>query len=219
MNLALISLLGGVLAVDGTSLGQFMVSRPLVAGVLAGTLLGDPHSGLWVGGILELLLLADLPVGGARFPESGPATVVAVSASLAAPWPGGLALGVLCGLLVGQAGGWTIDLLRHLNARVSPDGTKTLIRQGRVVVSHLAGIGMDFLRGALLTAGGALAGGAFVGWAGGMWPLGLPSSVALLLLAASVPMGTLAAGFGGLRRTRRLLVVGVLVGLLGGIFL
>ncbi len=56
MNILLLSLLGGVLAVDGTSVGQFMVSRPLVAGVLAGWLLGDPMSGLWVGGILELLL-------------------------------------------------------------------------------------------------------------------------------------------------------------------
>jgi PTS system mannose-specific IIC component len=219
MNIVLLSLLGGVLAVDGTSVGQFMVSRPLVAGVLAGWLLGDPMSGLWVGGILELLLLSDLPVGGARFPESGPATVVAVAASAAAPWPGGLALGVLCGLLVGQVGGRTIGLLRHLNGRLTPDSTKGVISDRRVVASHLAGIAMDLARGMLLTAAGTLAGGVLVGWAGRAWPLDLANSIALLLLAASVPIGALAAGFGGLRRTRRLLVAGAVVGLLGALLL
>ena len=219
MNIVLLSLLGGVLAVDGTSVGQFMVSRPLVAGVLAGSLLGDPLGGLWVGGILELLLLSDLPVGGARFPESGPATVAAVAASAAAPWPGGLALGVMCGLLLGQVGGRTLGVLRHLNGRLAPDPTKGMVTDRRVVASHLAGIAMDLVRGVLLTAAGALAGGAFVGWAGGAWPLDQANSVTLLLLAASVPIGTLAAGFGGLRRTRGLLVVGVVAGLLGALLL
>ena len=219
MNVVLLSLLGGVLAADGTSVGQFMVSRPLVAGVLAGWLLGDPMSGLWVGGILELLLLSDLPVGGARFPEGGPATVAAVAASTAAPWPGGLALGVLCGLLMGQVGGRTLGLLRHLNGHLAPDPTKGMVTDRRVVASHLAGIAMDLFRGVLLTAAGVLAGGAFVAWAGRAWPLDLANSVALLLLAASVPSGTLAGGFGGLRRTRGLLAVGVAAGLLGAFLL
>ena len=219
MNIVLLSLLGGVLAVDGTSVGQFMVSRPLVAGVLAGWILGDPMGGLWVGGILELLLLSDLPVGGARFPESGPATVAAVAASAAAPWPGGLALGVMCGLVVGQVGGRTLGLLRHLNGHLTPDPAKGMVTDRQVVASHLAGIAMDLVRGVLLTAAGALVGGAVVGWAGEAWPLDLANSVALLLLAASVPIGTLAAGFGGLRRTRGLLAVGVVAGLLGALLL
>lgn len=36
MELALIALLGGGLALDATSVGQFMLSRPLVAGALTG---------------------------------------------------------------------------------------------------------------------------------------------------------------------------------------
>ena len=50
-------LLGGVLALDATSVGQFMFSRPLVAGALAGWVVGDAALGLSVGVVLELYLL------------------------------------------------------------------------------------------------------------------------------------------------------------------
>jgi hypothetical protein len=125
----------------------------------------------------------------------------------------------MCGLLLGQVGGRTLGVLRHLNGRLTPDPTKGMVTDRQVVASHLAGIAMDLVRGVLLTAAGALAGGAFVGWAGGAWPLDQSNSVTLLLLAASVPIGTLAAGFGGLRRTRGLLVIGVVAGLLGALLL
>ena len=97
MSLSL-ALLGGLLALDGTSVGQFMVSRPLVAGTLAGWWLGDPVLGLEVGAILELFHLAGVPAGGAHVPESGPASVVAVAVAMSAGGPGGLALAVVAGL-------------------------------------------------------------------------------------------------------------------------
>jgi len=64
-----LTLLGGLLALDGTSLGQFMISRPLVAGVLTGWMVGDPVLGLLIGGILEVYFISIFPVGGA---ERGP---------------------------------------------------------------------------------------------------------------------------------------------------
>ena len=79
MELALIALVGGVLALDATSVGQFMLSRPLVAGALTGWMLGDPALGLLIGTVLELYLLVSFPSGGARFPEGTTATVVAVA--------------------------------------------------------------------------------------------------------------------------------------------
>ena len=79
MEIIRVSLLGGLLALDGTSVGQFMVSRPLVAGALVGWLLGDPATGVAVGAILELYLLVSFPTGGSRFPEGATATVVAVA--------------------------------------------------------------------------------------------------------------------------------------------
>jgi len=58
-----LTLLGGLLALDGTSLGQFMISRPLVAGVLTGWMVGDPLLGLLIGGILEIYFISIFPVG------------------------------------------------------------------------------------------------------------------------------------------------------------
>ena len=71
--------LGGLLALDATSVGQFMISRPLVAGTLTGWWLGDPALGLEIGAILELFHLAGVPAGGSRVPDTGPASVVAVA--------------------------------------------------------------------------------------------------------------------------------------------
>ena len=84
MELLLVSLLGGVLALDGTAVGQFMVSRPLVAGALTGWLVGSPAVGLAVGALLEAYLLVSFPSGGARYPEGATAAVVAVASAGAA---------------------------------------------------------------------------------------------------------------------------------------
>jgi len=83
-----LAILGGLLALDATSVGQFMISRPLVAGTLAGWWLGDPGLGLEIGAILELFYLAGVPAGGSRVPETGSASVVAVAVAMSA---GGLA--------------------------------------------------------------------------------------------------------------------------------
>src|SRR6185503_8489273 len=108
MTLLSASLLGGLLALDATAVGQFMVSRPLAAGLLAGWLAGDPVAGFLVGVILEIYLLVAFPVGGARFPEGATATVVGAVPAAPNPGPGALALGVGLGLVWGQLGGWSI---------------------------------------------------------------------------------------------------------------
>ncbi|MEX0912584.1 MAG: hypothetical protein WD031_04060, partial [Gemmatimonadota bacterium] len=49
----LLILLGGLVAVDGTSVGQFMISRPFVAAAHAGWAVGDPIHGMVIGLVLE----------------------------------------------------------------------------------------------------------------------------------------------------------------------
>lgn len=62
-------LLAGAAAVccglDRTAAGQFMISRPIVAGPLTGWLLGEPMTGLQAGALVELLWLGRLPIGAA----------------------------------------------------------------------------------------------------------------------------------------------------------
>jgi PTS system mannose-specific IIC component len=54
---------GGLLGLDRTAAGQFMVSQPIVAGPFIGWLLGDAAAGLVIGAVLELIWVLDMPVG------------------------------------------------------------------------------------------------------------------------------------------------------------
>jgi len=213
------SLLGGALALDATTVGQFMISRPLSAGLLSGWLAGDPVSGFLVGVVLEIYLLVAFPVGGARFPEGATATVVAAATVVAHPGPGAFALGVGFGLVWGQLGGWTISVMRTLNGRIAPDPLAPSLPQARVVGGHLLAVLLDFVRGALVTGTGVWVAGLAVARFAGNWPLGQEDTVSLFLVGAAVSVGILLRSFGGLARRRVLFLGGLTVGVAGGIFL
>lgn len=217
MELLQIALVGGVLALDATSVGQFMVSRPLVAGALTGWLLGDPALGLVVGAILELYLLVSFPTGGARFPEGATATVVAVASAAVVDSPGAVPLGVAAGLLWGQVGGVSVTVLRRLNGRLVPDGQAP--HPQRLVVAHLVAMALDGLRGALVTLVGAAAGRWGVALLAGGWPLDASDSLGLLMVGGAVSGGILLRDLGGFRRRRVLFALGMALGLVGARFL
>jgi len=123
-TIALLSIVAGLLALDMTEALQIMVSQPVVAGSIAGALVGDLPLGLAVGATLQLVWLGVLPVGGAPFPDSAVASVVGVGlaallarAGAGAGWA--LALGLLVAIATGALGGRLVGLLRRLNARLS----------------------------------------------------------------------------------------------------
>lgn len=81
-----IALAAGLIGLDRLAFGQFMVSQPVVAAPLIGWLMGDFHTGLLIGVVLELFWLRGLPVGG-HIP--GDATLSAVlTAGLCFSHPG-----------------------------------------------------------------------------------------------------------------------------------
>ena len=95
---------GAVLGMDAVSWPQAMISRPLVSATIGGWLLGSPGAGLLVGAVLELYSLRHPPFGAARYPDTGPAGLVA-GASFAAS--GGHAAGAfLISLVIGWVLGW-----------------------------------------------------------------------------------------------------------------
>ena len=57
---------GTVVALDLVSVPQALLSRPVVAGSVAGWIVGDPVAGLRVGVLLELFALDVLPIGAVR---------------------------------------------------------------------------------------------------------------------------------------------------------
>lgn len=217
MELVVLALAGGLLSLDGTSVGQFMVSRPLVAGAITGWLLGEPTTGLLVGALLELYLLVSFPSGGARFPEGATGTVVAVAAVTAVDAPGALPMGVAVGLVWGQVGGFSITLLRKLNARMVPEPTAPGAARPRAVMrAHLSAIGLDLLRGTLVTGLGVALGPLALAPVAHTWPLGLADSTGLLLVGGAASAGIFLRTLGGFRARPALFLAGVILGLLGG---
>lgn len=210
-----IALVGGVLALDATSAGQFMVSRPLVAGAIAGWVMGEPALGLSIGALLEIYLLVSFPTGGSRFPEGSTGTVVAVAAASAVDSPAAVPGAVAFGLVWGQVGGFTVTGLRRLNGRIVPEPGDGSTNSGRVVRAHLGALGLDFLRGGAVTAAGVLLGPLVVRAVVRSWPLSPPASSGLLLVGAAVSLGILLRDLGGFRARRALFVVGLALGIAG----
>jgi PTS system mannose-specific IIC component len=215
MEILRLSLLGGLFGLDSTAVGQFMVSRPVVAGAITGWVLGNPVLGVAVGGILELYLLVSFPTGGARFPEGSTATVVAVAVGAPFDGAGVLPLAVAVGLVWGQLGGFTIGVLRHANSSLVPKHSDATHAGGRVTTAHLIAIGLDFLRAAMVTASGVVAGRLVFPSALGSWPLDRAASVALLLVGGGVSAGILLHDVGGFRRRRVWFATGIALGIVG----
>jgi PTS system mannose-specific IIC component len=137
-----------IVGLDLASVLQGLFNRPLVAGALAGVILGDPTAGLRIGAALELFALDVLPVGASRYPDYGAATVAAVVFGAHQSWVAALGPAVLLGLALAQVGGWSIVLHRRVTAWALARTADALDRgepgaAGRV---HLVGLVADLLR-------------------------------------------------------------------------
>ncbi|UCF20495.1 MAG: PTS sugar transporter subunit IIC [Gemmatimonadota bacterium] len=148
----MLAVLGGFTGIDAVSCVQAMVGRPIVAGPLAGLVLGDPIAGMWVGVLLEILSLHQLPVGASRGWDTGPAAVAgAVVATTTPAGPAALLLATGYGVLVGWVGSWTVHLLRRFNARLVADVGDGIPSSAGLAWRHLTAVALDLLRAAALT--------------------------------------------------------------------
>jgi PTS system mannose-specific IIC component len=150
-----LALLGGLLGLDVVSFPQAMVSRPIVASTLAGTLIGHSESGLLIGIVLELIALDTLPFGASRYPEWGSAGVVggALFAAEAHGMPGALPASILAALLTASISGSSMVVLRRIIAG-RLERSRDRIEEGSrdaLLSLHLSGLTLDLLRGALVT--------------------------------------------------------------------
>lgn len=195
----LLLLLGGWVAVDGTGFGQFMFSRPLVAATLAGWIGGDPMAGVEVGVVLEAFHLSVLPVGAARYPESGPPAVVAGAIYAAeGATPGALLTALVFALGWEWVAGATIRSMRFVNVRIV--GVHTSPSTDSLQRRHLTAVALDFVRGMLLAGVGLVVLIAILEIAREGWPIGAETThtfVGILLVGL---LATAARIFGGRAR-------------------
>ncbi len=206
---------GTVVGLDLVSVPQALISRPLVAGAVAGWITGDVEAGLRAGALFELFALDVLPIGAVRYPDYGPATVAAAALGAGVPWELGLGLGATLGLVLAVLGGGSLQLVRRMNAHAIQHRAAALAAGESSAIRRLqyGGLLRDAVRGAVLTGLGL----------GAAWALatGVPVDRATALGLTLVNIGcALAAAVNGAIRSAgrgsrvRWLVAGVTAGLL-----
>ena len=190
--------LGGFLALDAVSWPQVMVSRPLISGTLGGWLLGDASAGFLVGALLELMSLRHPPFGAARYPETGPAGLVAGAAYAAAGTAslGSLVVSILAGWGIGWIGAVSVQLKRRGNERLLAADQELAARPELLERRHRLAIRLDAVRGALLTAGFVLP-----AVLAAVWSVDQPVATAGTALGAALLVTALAAAAGAGGRT------------------
>jgi PTS system mannose-specific IIC component len=207
---------GTIVGLDLVSVPQAMVARPVVAGTVAGWLAGDVDAGLRLGVLFELFALDVLPVGAVRYPDYGPATVVAVALASDSPWQISLGFSAALGLALAVLGGFGLQLVRRANARAIQHRAAALAAGESSAIRRLqyGSLLRDAARGAVLTGLGLVCAWLLARYA---WP---DPSTALGLTLVAVGCG-LSAVIGGALRSAgrgprlRWLGAGALVGLLG----
>lgn len=188
---------GTLVGLDLVSLPQMMIARPIVAGTVAGAILGDIPTGLKLGVMFELLQFDILPVGAVRYPEYGPATIAAVATAHASAGVLGLGLGALVGLVTGLIGGLTINLHRRVNSSIVHRAAATLESgDPRALLRlHVGGVLRDALRAAVVTAVGL-----GLAWIARPLLAGPLSARDATLLAVAAVAAAIAAGAAGTLR-------------------
>lgn len=213
--IALIAL-GGIVALDGSSFGQLMLSRPLVAGTLAGVIVGYPLEGALTGALLEAISLSILPVGASRYPETGTAAVAAAGAlglSGAAATAPALLLALMYGLIWQRIAGGTVVGLRYLNERLVQAGRPhTMDVAALIEHRHVASMALDIMRGIIVTAAALALGVPLLRFAVPHWGLGsVWATLAIAAAGAAVLAGTAPLFMQG-ARDRAFIIAGLVCG-------
>lgn len=211
-----IALLGGIVGVDATSLAQTMISRPFIATTLAGLIAGRPQEGAILGAILELFALVILPVGAARYPEAGTASVAAGAAYMSATpimSPAVMLLAVLFALVWERVSGLSVILGRHFNERYVALAPLDAERPDRDLERrHVRAILFDFVRAIIITSGGWVIGTVLLREVAQLWSMDSSIAPAILSIGLSCMVGAALPLFGGIQARKVALLVGVLCG-------
>lgn len=145
----LVSLVAVICGLDRMAICQVMISRPIVAGPLAGIVLGQPLLGLQVGMLVELLWLGRLPVGASIPPDDTQVAIGGTFLTVSAtgmwhfPEPVTIAFCLMIALLLGKCGQLFDHMSRRANDNLGRRAEQLLLADelGSAEHCHLVGIG------------------------------------------------------------------------------
>ena len=195
----LLVLLGGLFGVDAVSWPQIMISRPLVAATIGAGIMGAPGAGFLVGAVLELYAMRYPPYGAARYPDTGPAGLIAGAGFAGA---GGVGIGplvvaVIAGWAIGWIGSRSAQALRFVNERLVTGDPGLAARPERFEARHRTAVLLDACRGSLIVAAFLVP----VAIAARL-AMGVPAHVAVVVYSvAAVAIGVAASVGAGARNT------------------
>lgn len=149
---------GTLVGLDLVAVGQLMIARPLVAGTVAGALVGDVGGGLAVGLLLELFALDVMPVGAVRYPDYGVGAVAGAAVAAGSLDLLGVGIGVAVGLLVAYLGEVGMVVVRRRNGADARRYAAELDRGAWTAMArvHARGVLRDTARALTLTGVGLL---------------------------------------------------------------
>lgn len=205
-----LGLVGACVALDRTAFFQGALARPLVGAALTGAVLEAPALGLWCGVLLELLWLAEAPLGAFVPPDEALAGVLAVVLAWAAPaaWSpqARVALGVVLAVPCGGLCRWLDMAVRRWNDNLVQRARRGLEAgsAGALGRAHLLGIGRFAGAGALGAVALGHLGAALVAGTAPLAPPAVERGLELVaLLLPALGAGSLLARWRGARQTLR----------------
>ena len=86
IELVLLAIVTFIFAIDQFSLTE-LIYRPMIACPIIGVILGDPATGLAIGGTYELMMVGNMPIGGAQPPNAVLGGIVAMVFAVKADMP------------------------------------------------------------------------------------------------------------------------------------
>ena len=87
VEVVLLAIVTFIFAIDQFSLTE-LIYRPMIACPIIGLILGSPETGLVVGGTYELMMVGNMPIGGAQPPNAVLGGIVAMVFAVKANRPG-----------------------------------------------------------------------------------------------------------------------------------
>ena len=157
-ELLIISVAGGIVAIDTTASWQVMISQPIVACSLIGLSFGEPELGLLIGILLELPWLIEIPTGGSHISEGNIGSLVTAgltihlvhhqidSVNIA------LICSILWGLWISWLGGKLVHSMRKTNVMFSyrADKAANTANLKKITLLNMGGVGHAYFLGFFL---------------------------------------------------------------------
>lgn len=154
----IIAAIGAIVAMDTTVAGQFMISQPIFASTITGYLLGNIESGLYIGLLMQLMWLKQIPAGGSIYLNGNLGSLTAVSVyeicagNFQFSTEGLQFFVIIYGILTSYIYGFFTQLQRHINLAVIPAARFEILKNHflRFQIFHLSGVIYTGLGGAFL---------------------------------------------------------------------